>query len=227
MKLCLNSENASNNIFTLDHRIKGVWQLISFCCTNNIYNVTENNSKIYFKENGIDLVGTLATGYYDMNDLETNISTAMNAVSAGTITVTVDGNTNKYTINDTLNYHFTFGTNTANSARKLVGMNAIDGSNAMSQTSDAPIDLNRIKNIFINVNENDDRDVFGSSYFSSSLVINGCQDFGEKMRYINRDNFDQFIKVKNTKRIELAFHDINNNSVDLNSDYQIIFQKIN
>ena len=226
MLLYLDSRDATNNRFKLDDKIKGIWKLISFTSTNNIYNVTDNNNKIYINENGSDLTATLTNGYYDSNDLKTNLSTALNNVCTGTVVVTFDENTNKFTITDTLNYYFTFGTNTTNSARKLIGFNQSDGTNGTSQTSDIAIDVCPHKNVFINIKENDDRNVIGTSYFNSSLIINGCQQFGETMRYENNNEyFSQYVKFRNTKTIELEFHDINNNSIDLNSDYSMILKK--
>lgn len=227
VRLYLDSRQASNDVFSLTERISGTWKLLSFACTNNIYNVTDNNNKIYFNENGVDLVATLTNGYYELNDMQTNVTTALNASAAGTITSTLDTNQNKMTVTDTLNFYFTFGSNTMNSARKLLGFSEVDGVNALSQTSDIVVDLNTDKNIFVSVDENSDRNVEGVNFFRTSLVICGKTSFGETMRYVNVDNFDQEIKVRNTKKLTFSFHDLNNNVVELNSDYSIIFEKCN
>ena len=224
-KLYLDSVNAVNNVFTLDKKISGRWKLLSFTCTNNMFNVTDVNNKIYLNENGTDRVITLDNGYYDINSLQTEMSSKLNSSMTGTVTVTIDADMNKYTIANTINYYFTFGSNTTNSARKLMGFNESDGSNNTSHTSDKPIDLNNNKNIFINISENDDREIEGINYFNTSLIICGKGSFGEILRYVNDDNFDQYIKVRNTKTLTVSIHDLNNNSIDLNSDYSIVFQK--
>ena len=224
--LFLDSNKASNNVFTLDNRIQGQYQLLTFTTTNNMYNVTANNNKIYWNENGSNKTTTLTNGYYDSTDFKTELSTQLNSSASGTITVTLDDNTRKFTITDTLNFYFTFATNTTNSARKLLGFNASDGTNATSQTSDTPCDLNSCKNIFLTINEDNHRNIRGIDFFNSSFVINSTGDFGETLRYINVDNFNQFIKFRDTKKLTVSFHDSNNNSVDLNSEYQIILSKI-
>ena len=226
-KLYLHSSKASSNVYTLDNRIKRTYKLLSFCCTNNMFNVNDYNNKIYITENSIDLEGTLTNGYYDINDLKDNISTVLNNICSGTITVTLDDNTNKYTIsNDTHNFYFSFGTNTSNSARVLLGMNASDGTNATSQTSDVPLDLNTHKNIFIRFEQDDNTDIMGIDFFNTSLVINGTGSFGEILRYVDDDNFQQYVRFKDTKKLKVTIHDNNNNTVTLNSDYEIILQKV-
>ena len=227
MKLYLDSSNATNNVFKLDEKINGKWKLLSFCSTNNIFNVNSTNNQIYLFEDGSDKIAVINPGNYDFNSLKTAITTALNAVATGTFSVTTDDNTNKLTFTNTTNFHFTFASNTTNSANKILGMNQSDGTNALSHESDQPIDLNTYKDIFVNILENDDQDIVGQSFFKSSLIIYGTGMFGEILRYINEDNFDQFVKFsKNTKTITVNFHDLNNNNVDLNSDYAIIFEKI-
>ena len=225
-KLYLNSTLATNNKFTLDNYISGRWKLLSFCFTNNIFNVNDNNNKIYFTEGSTERTATLTNGYYDMNELKTEIQTAINNVASVTFTVSIDTKTNKYTITrPSGNFYFTFGTNTTNSAKKLLGMNQSDGNASSSHTSDKPVDLNTYPNIFVRIQEDNNTDVLGINFFNSSLVINGTGSFSDIVRYNNNDNFDQYIRLRNTKTLTLKIHDLNNNDISLNSDYSIIFEK--
>ena len=87
--------------------------------------------------------------------------------------------------------------------------------------------MNSCKNVFIYITEDDHKNIEGISFFNSSLVINGLGNFGEIFRYIDDDNFNQYIKFsKNTKKISISFHDGNNNNVELNSGYQLILKKM-
>ena len=225
--LILDSNKATNNIYNLDKKIEGRWRLLSFVSTNNIYNVNDNNNKIYWNENGGNLTTTLTNGCYNYTDFATHLSTQLNASASGTITISFNENTRKLTIsNDTHNFYFTFGTNTSNSARVLLGFNETDGTNSTSQTSTNPIDLNTYKNIFINIKQNNNRNVEGIDFFNTSFVINGTGTFGDTFRYINNDNFSQYVKFRNIKQVEITIHDLNNNSITLNSEYQLILQKI-
>ena len=224
--LYLYSSNARDNTYYLNEAIKGKYKLLSFCFTNNIFNVNDTNNKIPFNENGVDLVATLTNGYNDINDLKDNISSALNNVASGTLSVAVDTKTNKFTIANGLAFYFTFGTNTSNSSRILLGFNESDGSNSIGQTSDNPSDLNTYKNVFIDIADNNKKEVFGVNYFNSSLIVNGLGGFGEIFRYVDSDNFNQIIDFKNTKSFEIKFHDDSNNTIDLNSEYCIILKKV-
>lgn len=224
--LILHSDKSNNNVFALDNRIEGTYRLRSFVATNNIYNVTDTNNKVYVNENGENATITLTNGYYYSDDLKNHLSTKLNTALNGTITVTIDEHTNKFTITDTVNIHFTFGTNTTNSARKLLGFDESDGVGSTTQTSDNPIDLNSCKNIFVTISEDDNRNIEGIDFFNCSLIVNGTSVFGDVLRYVEIDNFIQLIKFKNTKSLKVSFHDAQNNVINLNSDYQIILQKV-
>ena len=216
----------NNNELTFDNKIKGIYELESFAYTNNIYNVDDNNNKVYINENSSDLTATLTNGYYDSNDFKTHLQTQMNAVCTGTISITLDDNTGKLTItNDTHNFYFTFATNTTSTARKLMGFNQSDGTNASSQTSDNPIDVNTHKCFFVNIEENDDKNIDGPSYFNTSLMIQASGSFGETSRYIKNDNFKQYVKFRNEKKIKFKIHDKNNNILNLNSQWLLLLSQ--
>ena len=107
-------------------------------------------------------------------------------------------------------------------------MNETDDVQATSHSSDTPIDLNKHKNLFMRVREDDNNDVFNVSYFNTSLAINGNGSFGDLFTFVSDDNYDQYIRFKqNTKSVKFSFHDIDNNTVELNSGYAILFQKVN
>ena len=226
-KLYLHSSNATNNIHNLDKRISGKYKLLSFSCTNNMFNVHGNNNIVFLNENGVNRSFSITPGYYDITDLKSQLTTSLNAVCAGTITVTLDDKTNKFTFaNDTHDFYFKFGTNTNKSARYLVGMNAVDGENDGSHTSDNPVDLNTYQNFFIDIAEDNNKDMQGVKYFQTSFYINGSGAFGEALRYLSIDNFDQYVSFDNTKQLKIKIHDLNENEIDLNSDYSIILEKM-
>ena len=229
-KLCLDSETTTDNIYQLDKPINGTWKLISFNMTNNMYNVNDTNNKIYFSETvGLgsnDYIVTLNNGFYDINTLKDELTTQMNNVSSGLISITVDDNARKYTFTNTNDFGFTFETNTSNSGRRLIGKNAVDDIQNSSQISDKSVDLNKHKQFYIRISQDDNNDVFSTSYFNTSLVINGNGSFGDLYTFTAIDNYNQYVKFKYTKKLELIFHDINNNILDLNSDYTIIFEKL-
>ena len=225
MKLLLSSKKLRNNTFFLDESINGKYRLLSFTATNNIFNVNDNNNQIYITEGTTPYEITLTNGYYTIDELKSHLQDKMSASLTGTITITINDITNKFTITDTNSYYFTFGTNTNNSANALLGFNETDQTLSTSHTSDNCVDLNSVKQIFINITQNDDRCVKGIDYFSTSLIIQNDSNFGELFRYIKNDNFEQFVKFNNTKSLEIKIHDLDNNDIELNSDYILIFEK--
>lgn len=227
--LFLDSNKINNNRYTLDNRISGVYKLLSFVSTNNIYNVNDTNNKIYFRVGPFDLIATLTNGFNDINDLKQNIEDAINnsALLYGTWSVSVDTKTNKFTITSTASYSFTFGTNTNNSSRKLLGFNEEDTSSGTTQISSNPADLNYCKNIFITFLEDDNRNIKGIDFFNASFLINGTGSFGEILRYIDENNFQQYIRLKQVKNLNIRFYDENINPINLNSEYQLVLKKVN
>ena len=216
----------TNNELTVDSKISGNYELETFVFTNNIYNVDGTNNKVYINENSSNLTATLTNGFYDSNDFRTHLQTQMNAVCSGTITVVIDDNTGKLTIsNDTHNFYFTFATNTSNSARKLLGFNQSDGTNASSQTSDIAIDLNTHKCFFINIEQNNNKNIDSPNYFNTSFLIQATGSFSETSRYIKNDNFKQCVKFRNEKKIKFKIHDKNNNTLNLNSEWCMVLSQ--
>jgi hypothetical protein len=70
---------------------------------NNIYNITQNNNKVYFYDGTADCVAIIAEGNYSATQLATLITAEMNAVVVSptfVALVTYDSQTNKFTFTD-------------------------------------------------------------------------------------------------------------------------------
>ena len=107
----------------------------------------------------------------------------------------------------------------------MLGFNESDGVASTSQTSDICIDLNTYKQIFINIAENNDKNIQGSGYFDTTFAIENLQNFGEIMNYNKQYGYEQYVKFHNNKTLDIIFHDIDKNIININSDYIIILQK--
>ena len=224
--LLIESSDLTNNQIKFDNPIKDRYELVAFSFTNNIYNVNDRNNQVYITENTTDYTIPLTNGFYNAEDLREHLQTRMNAVASGTYTITLDENTNKFNISSTITFYFTFGTNTSNSARLLLGMNETDQSTSITQSSDNPIDLNDDKCFYININENDDKNIEGITFFNTSFMIQATGNFGEKSTYNNSDNFKQQVKFRNIKTLTFKIHDRNMNTIDLNSEWLMVLKKI-
>lgn len=108
------------------------------------YVVDTHNQNIYFQENGVDVNAVLTPGFYNATDLATEIESVMNAAGANTYSVTNNTLTYTFTIARTagaVTFNFTWGTNTSNSARKLMGFSAADTTAGTTVTSDNAYNL--------------------------------------------------------------------------------------
>ena len=225
MLLLIDSNKLSNHKITFDEPIEGKYKLISFQYTNNIYNVNENNNKIYMINDYTGAtIDTLTEGHYNEVDFITHLSSQISGYFNSA--PTLDDNTHKiyFDVGDDISW--TFGTNTENSARKLIGMNEQDTYKQNSHYSDNPIDLNPIKSFFINITHNDDKNIQGTDYFNTSLIIPVTTGFGDNTCNTQEDFGCQYVKFHRTKTLQFKFHDINNNTVNLNSEWIMVLQPI-
>ena len=213
-------------IINSNEKTNGTYFLTDFVMNNSLYNVNNNNNKIYFAEGG-SLTATLTNGYYTRNDLASEIKTQMDATGAETYTVSYNNITGKYTFSATGNFNFEFATNTTNSSRKLLGFNEEDTVSNTQITSSNIVDLSSYKFIYVNIKENKISQYYGKNYFSASLKINDNSSFLSNIRYeYKADSNRQYVKFNNTKSIKYEFYDENFNELDFNgNEWSMIFEK--
>lgn len=109
----------------------------------NPLEVTSSNEKIDFNEGAAEITATLPIRWYkDPYELAEAVEDAMNLVATATITVTYDDSTRKFTIaSDGGTFQLTWagGTNTASSAKTLLGFTSADDTGAVSYASDTAL----------------------------------------------------------------------------------------
>ncbi len=113
------------------------------------------------------------------------------------------------------NFGFQFATNTTASARKIIGYNLADKTEATSSTSDNVIDLNPIKSIYIDFQADVRKDIEFSNNVVS-LAINDTSDFGSIVRYKLNENYHQKLKFHYEKEVKFRFYDQDFNNINLN-----------
>lgn len=216
------SGTSSKGTIRLRERITGNYKLLDFEMTDNIYNVTENNNKMYVNVNeATDHILTLTKGFYTASQLTTEVKTQLDTIPSHTFTATHSSKTGKMTIqiSGSNTFGFTFGTNTANSARKLLGFNEADNTTLATQTSPNAIDLNPYKVIYINFEEDSYQHIVGGheNGFTASLAISGESSFGGVLRYSPEDSGEQVLSfTKSPLILSYRFIDENDNAVNLN-----------
>jgi len=122
---------------------------VSLPLTN--YIIDASNQNIYFSD-GTNYIGVLTPGVYDYTTILAEIKSAMEATAyAGTITATYSLTSFKFTVAGSVNFAFTFGTNTTNSAAYILGFDDEDTIIAASHMGDDVAHLSIPPYFFINV----------------------------------------------------------------------------
>jgi V8-like Glu-specific endopeptidase len=204
----------------------GRYALKALYCSVDYENINGHNSKIYFREGGIDKVATLTTGYYTISSLLTEIKSAMDTASGGTNTFTVTRSTlpQRLVISGTSAFELTFGTNTANSSAEILGYPAADTSSATSHTATNIINLASIRSLNFDFNGfSSVSDTTGRSY---SLVIPITTNTPGVQYYEPTETFPQVINFDiPTRNLSISVRDDDHNVIPLQSDWFMIIQK--
>ena len=84
------------------------------------------------------------------------IQTVLNNVTGESFSVTGNSTTKKLTFTNAAAFYFTFGTNTTNTAKDIIGISGNTTSNT-TYTSDVCCDLNPIKSFFCEIREDNSK----------------------------------------------------------------------
>ena len=211
----LKSSDSANNIISTREQFNGMYQLHSFVFTNNIYNITSNNNIVPYQEGATYTALELTQQFANGDTIATDLQTKINAVSAGTASVSFDDNTGKLTISNTTNFYFKFGDITSNTAYKQLGFeqsNTTDGTSAVSTNA---VDLVPFKHIYIDIKQDQSQSIKNENYRDYSFIINANSNFGEKCHYNakNNDYNPQICKFRNENRLEIRFYNENYNAI--------------
>jgi hypothetical protein len=192
------------------------YELDEFIMNNNLYNVNDNNNKVYFDEGGGNLTATLTNGFYYPTDFATELKTQLDSAGGDTYTVTYSSITGKLTIGSTGTFGFQFASNTSNTARYLLGLEKVDQPIASSQLSGV-LDLAPHKALFIKFDDDSNKHIKGSDYFVATFVISNEKSFGDVVRYKKNNNYSQYIKFSSSGSLHFRFINDKNQDVNLNN----------
>ena len=228
----INSKNIVGNLIPLDEELKGTYRLVTFYGTNSFYNVTASNNQVYVNDNAANFTVSLTAGAYSSQTLRVEIQTQLNTIGNGNVyTVAYDTDSGKYTITaDTNNYYFTFATNTTNSAHRLLGLDASDGSAALTQVSENVIELSIHPVMYMNIKQDHNKQIRGQNHFSASLLLyDTTSSFGDPFRMNLAGNhlYPQFVKFNGNKQLEISFYNDDYNEVSFQGTiWTLVLQKI-
>lgn len=208
-----------------------VYELLSFHTINHFYNVEAGvNDKIYFIEDAGSLVATLDPGHYTTATLLAEAVSKMGAAGVTTYNVgsLYDANTGKYTFVPAAgNLGFEFLSNSAATARKLLGKDALDDVVAPTQTSDTVADLRLHSNYFIQIPQEGNKHITlldGSEY---SLMVPLNSVFGEHIHHRKQEHYQQLLSfTTNINAMDIKLFTQDGVAIVNMPDYELILRRI-
>jgi hypothetical protein len=192
----------SNQVsLSLSENVHGTYELMSFHMANNLYNVvSDENNKVYWEYTTVgNITTTITPGYYSGTTLATFLQTQMRTDSGDVaLTCSYSSTTGKLSWSGppAQTIRFKFGTNTTASARKLLGMTAVDGVLALSQVSIFPIDLKLHTNIVVKIFEDNNKNVYlemPEIEASFTIPVDPNITFGDILGDTRNNSYNQYI----------------------------------
>jgi len=179
----------------------GTYEMLSFNSRNNVYNVSDSNDEIYYKEDaGAELGPVLIPhGYYaSPADLSAAVKVTMEAGGAGTYTVSHNVLTNIYTVavaGAITNVQLTWGANSAQPiANLLLGFLAVDTADAPSVVGTVGADLDPHSNLLIDIEEDALKNVTLVDGTEFSLIVPLNAPYGEEINGMKAETFNQTVQ---------------------------------
>lgn len=220
----IKSSDVTNGLVKLTDHLKGNYLLHSLSFTNNNLNVNEYNNILPYFEGSLTNI-ELTQQYVDGTDLASDIQTKIDAVSDGTVSVQYNSATCTFTITNTVNFSLSFADNTTNTCHQLLGFTQTNTGTGTTITSDLKADLVAFKHICINIIDSDCYNVVDQSYNSSTFIVQGRSDFGDKFEYTaDNKTTRQLMRLTPTKTLKIKFYDENNNELSL-TNWILILEK--
>ena len=219
-----NKGSVSHGSVLLDDWVKGTYNLNSVVFANNLYNINQYNNQLTFSINsGAQSTITLDNGYYNVAEF-INMFNMKSAIVA-----TYNAITNKITFTqgaNTIQFYFEGNDNTC---YKILGF---DYNTDYLLVSVAPncLDLIPVKIIFVVVEEDSGKKIYGNRYFRASIFVRDANNssYGGIFYYENVANTLQTITFeRRTREISYRFYDEDFNLLDFNgNNVSMIFEKI-
>lgn len=220
------SSSISSSSFTINSSIvfdKGWYKLEQFYLPNAKYNVDASNDIIYFTESGVQKTTTLKHGYYDSSNIASEMTTALNSVSSG-YNVILDNTSMKLTITNTQPFGFLWGSNTINSANKILGFSQNDVDESTSITSTYPINVTGYLWYSLRINNN--TSTYTPSGGQASYVIPNNKNNGEFIYFSDSDLQQHCYFATPSKSLNVMLLDDTDTVVNLQgADFFFVLEK--
>lgn len=207
--------------------LDGVYMLKSIMLPITYHNINSSNNVVYFTDTGGAHTATLTSGHYSsVTTLCTTLAAAMTTAGAGTVTCTEDSLTGLITVTSTVNFTFTFATNTLNSASLILGFIGDSAVAATSQVASRMPQLNSTSsyNFSLSSTAGAFRTLRGESY---TFCIPALSSTPSSAYYEPSSHFPITFRINSTTELGIKifddqYHILNN----MSSNFFIVLQKI-
>ena len=222
----IQSKNSNNNSnYELFDTLSGNYVLETFQVTNNFYNIYSWNKKIYIFVNGNNYEVDMIEGHFTFSQLPSMIQTVLNDATGESFIVNGNSNTRKLTFTNSNGFYFTFGTNTSNSGKNIIGISGNTTSN-ITYTSDICCDLNTIKSFFCEIRE-DNSKIFNTNTLTASFIITINEPFGNIIQYPKYSGDSKvLLHFNDVRKLNIKFYTIDNKPLYINDEWFIILKKL-
>jgi len=176
--------------------VEGTYEVIDYASINQIASVEVGvNDTLYWDAGAGDVSAIIPPGFYaTQTDLNAAAKIVMDAVAAPNFTFTIDPATGRVTVAvDVGTFGWTFGINTARSARVLLGLIEANFVAAVSIISNFPPSLVSHTHIAINVSEDGTKNVNLLPGTELSALIPLNESYGEPMQARKLQNYQQTV----------------------------------
>jgi hypothetical protein len=201
------------------------------------YQVNSSNDQVYVEwSDAVTATFTLTDGSYtptsfaNMFDL---VAAAGSPAGKNVWTTAYNDDVNGFEFDNAIfigGFKFMFATNTANSARRLMGLSASDSAAYLTaQLSNITVVMASVRNIIIDVTEAGNRSIDINrypSYDQSAFIIPAASRY-DLAQYVTTESHPQKSKlsIKNLRYLTVSIYDDEGNELDLNGgDYSLLLE---
>lgn len=238
------SESESNSSFTVNlketYNTQNIGRILvkSIQVPNVFYNIRGNNSApgsgsvnnvFTFREGAVTFNAVVPEGQYILNDYVFALQTAINLVSGGAVTVTVDPTTNRIVFTDTVPITI-LPVSSGNAAGDVCGI--LTEQTGLSVTADALPDLSGIDMVFLHSRDvSSNFSIDGDAGMISAFEGVSLHDtqFGANAYYQSNDVIGSEItydKAINLSRIRIVLRDNLGNKLNIGTSKLIVIFKV-